>query len=77
MGLLIGQISNLPNDDHYAVKLLSSYVSEIEVGDTTNREAHAAKVYFNALFGRDFSRSDDHIINAALNYGYYSYYKIV
>ena len=67
---IIGQISNLPNDSHYAAELLSKYVSEIEAGDATNREAHAAKVYFNALFGKDFSRSDDHIINAALNYGY-------
>ena len=36
----------------------------------TNREGHAAKVYFNALFGMDFSRSQDNNINAALNYGY-------
>ena len=34
------------------------------------REGHAAKVYFNALFGMDFSRSADNDINAALNYGY-------
>ena len=33
-------------------------------------EGHAAKVYFNALFGMDFSRSADNDINAALNYGY-------
>ncbi len=67
---IIGQISNLPNETHYAAELLSSYASEIKAGDSTNREAHAAKVYFNALFGKDFSRSDDHIINVALNYGY-------
>ena len=36
----------------------------------TNREGHAAKVYFNALFGLDFTRSADNSINAALNYGY-------
>ena len=47
---IIGQISNLPNDSHYAAELLSKYVSEIEAGDATNREAHAAKVYFNALY---------------------------
>ena len=36
----------------------------------TNREGHAAKVYFNALFGLDFTRTADNNINAALNYGY-------
>lgn len=52
-------------------ELLDSYIQEIMPGDTTNREAHAAKVYFNALFGMDFSRSDEsNVINAALNYGY-------
>ncbi len=38
--------------------------------DSTKREGHAAKVYFNALFGMDFTRADDNPINAALNYGY-------
>ena len=33
-------------------------------------EGHAAKVYFNALFGRGFTRSEENSINAALNYGY-------
>ncbi len=50
--------------------MLSRYIEEIELGDKTNREGHAAKVYFNALFGMDFSRSKDCPINAALNYGY-------
>ncbi|MBD5452240.1 MAG: type II CRISPR-associated endonuclease Cas1 [Lachnospiraceae bacterium] len=50
--------------------LLDSYVREIQWNDATNREGHAAKVYFNALFGMDFSRTADTFINAALNYGY-------
>ncbi|MDY2960100.1 MAG: type II CRISPR-associated endonuclease Cas1 [Hornefia sp.] len=50
--------------------LLKSYISEIKQGDATNREGHAAKVYFNSLFGLDFTRSDDSVTNAALNYGY-------
>lgn len=50
--------------------LLRSYISQLEYGDSTNREGHAAKVYFNALFGKDFSRSEDNPYNAALNYGY-------
>ena len=51
-------------------ELLEEYVNEIEFADATNREGHAAKVYFNALFGKKFSRKDDNSINAALNYGY-------
>ena len=52
------------------VKLLRKYIEEIEYGDATNREGHAAKVYFNALFGMDFTRTEENSINAALNYGY-------
>lgn len=50
--------------------LLRSYLFQIEPHDTTNREGHAAKVYFNALFGMDFTRNEENITNAALNYGY-------
>ena len=50
--------------------LLMSYVGQVEEGDSSNREGHAAKVYFNALFGKGFSRNSDCITNAALNYGY-------
>lgn len=50
--------------------LLEKYIEEVELKDGTNREGHAAKVYFNAIFGKSFSRSDDTNINAALNYGY-------
>ncbi len=51
-------------------KLLLNYIDEIKIGDKTNREGHAAKVYFNELFGKNFSRTDSNDINAALNYGY-------
>ncbi len=51
-------------------QMLQEYIQEIEYGDVTNREGHAAKVYFNSLFGKEFSRSADNVINAALNYGY-------
>lgn len=49
---------------------LFQYITEIEFGDASNREGHAAKVYFNALFGKDFSRSSENSVNASLNYGY-------
>ena len=50
--------------------LLDTYLKEITWNDGTNREGHAAKVYFNSLFGLDFTRTEDCLINAALNYGY-------
>lgn len=51
-------------------KLISSYIDEVIIGDKTNREGHAAKIYFNSLFGNNFIRNSDDSINAALNYGY-------
>ena len=57
-------------DKENANKLLLSYIDEIKNGDETNREGHAAKVYFNSLFGAGFSRRDDTPLNAKLNYGY-------
>lgn len=51
-------------------ELLEKYITEVEPGDASNREGHAAKVYFNALFGLEFTRSEGNAINAALNYGY-------
>ncbi len=49
---------------------LDHYIKQVELNDATNREGHAAKVYFNSLFGMNFSRSQPSAINAALNYGY-------
>lgn len=51
-------------------KDMNKYVRELQFADTTNREGHAAKVYFNQLFGKIFTRELDNDINAALNYGY-------
>lgn len=51
-------------------EMLENYVGEVVDNDETNREGHAAKVYFNAMFGNEFSRRQDNTINAALNYGY-------
>lgn len=51
-------------------KMLLGYLSEVELNDETNREGHSAKVYFNSLFGMDFSRDKVCDINMALDYGY-------
>lgn len=56
--------------DRPEAELLRSYIEEMQLGDVTNREGHAAKVYFNALFGMAFTRTEESSINAALNYGY-------
>ena len=53
-----------------AAKTLFSAVEEVRSGDVTNREAQAARVYFQSLFGSEFARSSDCAVNAALDYGY-------
>lgn len=64
------QAENLERWDKPEAQMLYEYITQIEFGDATNREGHAAKVYFNALFGLDFTRTAENSINAALNYGY-------
>lgn len=51
-------------------ELLLTYIEDVLSADKTNREGHAAKVYFNELFGKNFVRNESDNINAALNYGY-------
>lgn len=49
---------------------LMKMCKEVQSGDRTHVEAKAAAFYFKSLYGLGFSRGNDHIINAALNYGY-------
>lgn len=49
---------------------LLEYIEQVEIADKTNREGHAAKVYFNLLYGMDFFRSEPNNINICLDYGY-------
>lgn len=49
---------------------LYQFVDEVQLGDYTNREGLAAKMYFRALFGNDFIRFEEDVINTGLNYGY-------
>lgn len=64
------QMEFLKSLDKKEFHLLEEYIEEVCPGDSTNREGHAAKVYFNALFGMKFTRTADEPYNAALNYGY-------
>ena len=49
---------------------LLEYEEQVEIADKTNREGHAAKIYFNLLFGLDFFRGREDNTNIALDYGY-------
>ena len=60
--VLIIQVKKLKNRLHGMKNMHREYGQ--------NREGHAAKVYFNSLFGKGFSRDDMSSVNAALNYGY-------
>ena len=67
---ILNQAAMLKKYDFNSDEKLIAYADELEYFDSTNREGHAAKVYFNSLFGKGFSRDDVNDINAALNYGY-------
>lgn len=61
-------LKNIKKDDEST--MLMHYLEEVQTFDPTNREGHSAKVYFNALFGKSFSREQENEINAYLDYGY-------
>ncbi len=50
--------------------MLEKYKNEVELDDAQNREGIAAKIYFKALFGDEFSRSKSCKENIYLDYGY-------
>lgn len=51
-------------------ELLETYAKQLLPMDKSNREGVSARVYFNSLFGKSFTREDVNDINAALDYGY-------
>lgn len=51
-------------------EMLFGYLEQVQHDDMSNREGHAAKVYFSSLFGKGFIRHSGDSINAALDYGY-------
>ena len=60
---------NLFGEESMAGHLLEK-TKAVNSGDGLNIEAYCAARYFKTLFGKDFARSIDGNINAALNYGY-------
>lgn len=70
---LLNQLSVMEKfvNDYEYIEKMKGYIINIIPGDKTNREGHAAKIYFNSLFNVEFVRDDSsNIINAGLNYGY-------
>lgn len=61
-------ISNNKNID--VINKIKQFKNQTIDGDLTNREGLAAKMYFRELFGNNFIRFNDDVVNAALNYGY-------
>ncbi len=56
--------------DEGRLNLMQDLISNLLVGDTTNREGPVAKVYFDSLYGKSFTRDDENLINGAMNFGY-------
>ena len=49
---------------------LVSMTKEVQSGDKTHVEAKAAAYYFRILYGENFTRADECIVNSAMNYAY-------
>lgn len=53
-----------------AARRLRRMASDVRSGDAGHHEAQAARIHFLQMFGDGFSRAQDRLHNAALNYGY-------
>lgn len=60
----------LSNGFRQQYEMLCKYACDVLPDDATNREGHAAKVYFNCLFADGVSRGSDNWCNTCLDYGY-------
>ena len=56
--------------DFETIRKMYEFMDEVVDGDITNREGLSAKIYFRALFGENFIRFEEDVVNAGLNYGY-------
>lgn len=65
------QVLQCLNKKQEVITAIRNFKEAVVSGDLTNREAHAAKIYFNELMGSTFSRGNDEILlNSGLDYGY-------
>lgn len=58
------------NIDASRVIAMHDFIIDTQPYDKTNREGHVAKLYFNSLYGKEFTRDLPILENAAMNYGY-------
>ncbi|MDN5278712.1 MAG: CRISP-associated protein Cas1 [Clostridiales bacterium] len=77
VGKILNQARCLDLAEKEGAKTLRSVSESVLSGDSDNREAYAAKLYFEFLFGNQFKRGDEDCINAYLNYGYAIYRGII
>lgn len=52
------------------INILIKYLSELESNDKTNREGLASRTYFKEVFGNEFKRFEEEIVNYCLNFCY-------
>ncbi len=52
------------------VEMLMTFFNDVKINDITNREGLVSRIYFKELFGSDFKRFNEDLINSALNYSY-------
>ena len=64
------EILKINGKSQKVIDRLTQFMNEVEIGDESNREGLSAKMYFRELFGDDFIRFENDVINAGLNYGY-------
>ena len=67
---IMKQSSILARFDMERSMMLQRYAEEVLESDSSNREGHSAKVYFNTIFGDGFSRKKSCVENSCLDYGY-------
>ncbi|EOT40739.1 type II CRISPR-associated endonuclease Cas1 [Enterococcus dispar] len=64
------QFAKYKGIDDNRLDIMIGMYQQLKPGDETNREGHVAKVYFNSLYGMEFTRDTDDLANIAMNYGY-------
>lgn len=65
------QVLEKLDKEENVISHMHEFAEQVRPGDRDNREAHAAKIYFNALMGTSFSRGNEELlINSGLDYGY-------
>lgn len=68
---ITNQITTLKQINHLTkINTMITLLEQVELGDLTNKEGIASRVYFKELFGNTFLRFDENIISYALNYIY-------